>query len=185
MATNVSAVYIHVVDDVISKVREEFVNYGAGESVLNELQACGAITDVERSSLRKNAAPITPVHDLNVPYEGPAEEYETPTAEMLFPPTPLQTPIQTPLPGTADTAMYNIPTGASDYAPSPISDIRNSIDLKAGRPTYVEGREEAGDSSHQSMTQIFQFQGVASEDYNTPGDHGNFIVSNVEVDIRM
>lgn len=39
MTTNVSAVYIHVVDDVISKVREEFVNYGAGESVLNELQA--------------------------------------------------------------------------------------------------------------------------------------------------
>lgn len=94
MTTNVSAVYIHVVDDVISKVREEFVNYGAGESVLNELQAlwemkmmqCGALSDVERSSLRKNAAPITPVHDLNVPYEGPAEEYETPTAEMLFPP---------------------------------------------------------------------------------------------------
>ncbi|RRT64440.1 hypothetical protein B296_00026246 [Ensete ventricosum] len=130
-----------------------------------KMMQCGAITDVERSSLRKNAAPITPVHDLNVPYEGPAEEYETPTAEMLFPPTPLQTPIQTPLPGTADTAMYNIPTGASDYAPSPISDIRNSIDLKAGRPSpymwsplllwsaYVEGREEAGDSSHQSMTQ--------------------------------
>lgn len=29
--------------------------------------------------------PITPVHDLNVPYEG-TEEYETPTAEILFPP---------------------------------------------------------------------------------------------------
>lgn len=39
MAANVSAVYIHVVDDVISKVREEFINDGAGESVLNELQA--------------------------------------------------------------------------------------------------------------------------------------------------
>lgn len=26
-----------------------------------------------------------PVHDLNVPYEG-TEEYETPTAELLFPP---------------------------------------------------------------------------------------------------
>lgn len=39
MATNVSAVYVHVVDDVISKVRDEFINYGAGESVLNELQA--------------------------------------------------------------------------------------------------------------------------------------------------
>lgn len=27
----------------------------------------------------------TPVHDLNVPYEG-TEEYETPTADILFPP---------------------------------------------------------------------------------------------------
>ncbi|WOL08407.1 transcription initiation factor IIA subunit 1 [Canna indica] len=186
MATNVSSVYIHVVDDVISKVRDEFINYGAGESVLNELQAlwemkmmqCGAISgNIERPPLQKNGVP-TPVHDLNVPYEGPAEEYETPTAEMLFPPTPLQTPIQTPLPGTADTGMYNIPTGPSDYAPSPISELRNSIDLKSGRPSpymqppspwmnqrplgvdvnvaYVEGREEADrGSSHQPLTQDF------------------------------
>ncbi|URD86528.1 transcription factor IIA large subunit [Musa troglodytarum] len=245
MANNVSAVYIHVLDDVISKVRDEFINYGVGEGVLNELQAlwevkmrqCGAISgNIERSALPKNAAPITPVHDLNVPYEGPAEEYETPTAEMLFPPTPLQTPIQTPLPGTNDPSMYNIPTGPSDYAPSPISDIRNSIDLKAGRPgsymqppspwmsqrplgvdvnvAYDEGREEPDrGSSHQhatqdffmnssgkrkrddyashinsggyipqqdgsgdvtielSLTQLFHLQGVANEDYNTPGDH--------------
>ena len=39
MATNVPSVYIHVVDDVINKVREEFINYGVGEGVLNELQA--------------------------------------------------------------------------------------------------------------------------------------------------
>ena len=41
----------------------------------------------ERPSVPKAApgAAITPVHDLNVPYEG-TEEYETPTAEMLFPP---------------------------------------------------------------------------------------------------
>lgn len=31
------------------------------------------------------AAPVTPVHDLNVPYEA-TEEYQTPTVEMLFPP---------------------------------------------------------------------------------------------------
>lgn len=45
---------------------------------------CGPI---ERSSASKPTAggPITPVHDLNVPYEG-TDEYETPTAEMLFPP---------------------------------------------------------------------------------------------------
>ena len=39
MASNVSTVYVHVIDDVVAKVREEFVNSGAGEAVLNELQA--------------------------------------------------------------------------------------------------------------------------------------------------
>jgi len=40
---------------------------------------------IERSSAQKPTpgGPLT--HDLNVPYEG-TEEYETPTAEMLFPP---------------------------------------------------------------------------------------------------
>ncbi|XP_074588263.1 transcription initiation factor IIA large subunit-like [Curcuma longa] len=185
MATNVSAVYIQVVDDVISKIRDEFINEGAGESALAEIQAiwemkmmqAGAISgNIERPAAQKNVAP-TPVHDLNVPYEGPIEEYETPTAEMLFPPTPLQTPIQTPLPGT-DSGMYNIPTGPSDYAPSPITDIRSSMDLKTGRPSpymqppspwmnqrplgvdvnvaYVDGREETDrGSSQRAMTQDF------------------------------
>ncbi|KAG6518638.1 transcription initiation factor IIA subunit 1-like [Zingiber officinale] len=185
MATNVSAVYIQVVDDVISKIRDEFINEGAGERALAEIQAiwemkmmqAGAISgNIERPAAQKNVAP-TPVHDLNVPYEGPIEEYETPTAEMLFPPTPLQTPIQTPLPGT-DSGMYNIPTGPSDYAPSPITDIRSSMDLKSGRPSpymqplspwlnqrplgvdvnvaYVDGREETDrGSSQQAMTQDF------------------------------
>lgn len=46
----------------------------------------GAISgNIERPAAQKNVAP-TPVHDLNVPYQGPIEEYETPTAEMLFPP---------------------------------------------------------------------------------------------------
>ncbi|XP_020108270.1 transcription initiation factor IIA subunit 1-like [Ananas comosus] len=185
MTSNVSSVYLHVIDDVISKVRDEFINCGAGEAVLNELQAlwemkmihCGAISSTaERSNIAKASGPITPVHDLNVPYEGPTEEYETPTAEMLFPPTPLQTPIPTPLPGTVD---YNIPTGPSDYAPSPITEIRNSVDLKAGRPSpymqppsswmgqkplgvdvnvaYEEGREDADRRGppHQSATQDF------------------------------
>lgn len=39
MASNVSKVYIEVIDDVIGKVRDEFINYGAGEAVLNELQS--------------------------------------------------------------------------------------------------------------------------------------------------
>ncbi|OAY61177.1 transcription initiation factor IIA large subunit [Manihot esculenta] len=165
MATSstTSTVYIHVIEDVINKVRDEFINNGGpGEGVLSELQAiwemkmmqagviCGPI---DRSSAPKLApgAPITPVHDLNVPYEG-TEEYETPTAEMLFPPTPLQTPIQTPLPGSVQTplpgsvqtplpgsvdnsSMYNIPTGPTSEYPTPASDTGGSTEAKAGRPS--------------------------------------------------
>ncbi|KAL6619985.1 hypothetical protein ACP70R_032075 [Stipagrostis hirtigluma subsp. patula] len=154
-SSNVSTVYISVIDDVIAKVREDFITYGVGDAVLNELQAlwemkmlhCGAISgNIDRSKATAaastggaTAGATPPVHDLNVPYEATSEEYATPTADMLFPPTPLQTPIQTPLPGT-DTGMYNIPTGPSDYAPSPISDVRNGVamngaDPKTGRPS--------------------------------------------------
>ena len=43
--------------------------------------------NIERQAIQRPAVgPITLVHDLNVPYEGPIEEFETPTAEMLFPP---------------------------------------------------------------------------------------------------
>lgn len=38
-SSTTSAVYLHVIEDVISKVREEFLNNGgAGEDVLSELQ---------------------------------------------------------------------------------------------------------------------------------------------------
>ncbi|KAL9264476.1 Transcription initiation factor IIA large subunit-like protein [Drosera capensis] len=136
-----SAVYIHVVEDVINKVRDEFVgNDGPGAAILAELQGlwemkliqAGAIlSPIERpSAVRAGPGFPAAVHDLNVPYEGP-EEYETPTAEMLFPPTPLQTPIQTPLP--VDGSIYSIPTGTSDY-PTP-SDNGVANDVKAGRPS--------------------------------------------------
>ncbi|KAK9158857.1 hypothetical protein Scep_005431 [Stephania cephalantha] len=185
--TTTSAVYINVIEDVINKVREEFLQSGVDEGVLSQLQAlwehkmmeCGAICGpIERSSLPKQPGPggsaITPVHDLNVPYEGP-EEYETPTADMLFPPTPLQTPIQTPLPGTSEHSMYHLPT-PSDY-PTP-QDSGGVPEVKPGRPSpymqppspwmnqrplgvdvnvaYVEGREE-GDrgASRQPTTQDF------------------------------
>ncbi|XP_048231692.1 transcription initiation factor IIA large subunit isoform X2 [Ricinus communis] len=161
-STTTSTVYIHVIEDVVNKVRDEFINNGPGETVLNELQAiwelkmmqagviCGPI---ERSSGAKTVpgGVITPVHDLNVPYEG-TEEYETPTAEILFPPTPLQTPLQTPLPGSAQTplpgtaqtplpgsvdnsSMYNIPTGPTSEYPTPVSDTGGSTEAKAGRPS--------------------------------------------------
>ncbi|XP_010535450.1 PREDICTED: transcription initiation factor IIA large subunit-like [Tarenaya hassleriana] len=137
-STTTSAVYIHVIEDVINKVRDEFVNNGGpGESVLNQLQAiwedkmmqAGVISGpIDRSSAQKPTpgGALTPMHDLNVPYEG-NEEYETPTAEMLFPPTPLQTPAPTPLPGSADNSMYNYPTPA----------IENGInnDVKGPRPS--------------------------------------------------
>ncbi|KAK9279634.1 hypothetical protein L1049_013313 [Liquidambar formosana] len=190
MTNSTSTVYIHVIEDVISKVREEFVNNGGpGESVLSELQGlwemkmmqagviCGPI---ERSSVSKptpgGPTSTTPVHDLNVPYEG-TEEYETPTADMLFPPTPLQTPIQTPLPGTVDNSLYNIPTGPNDYPA--VHDSGGTTEMKAGRPSpymqppspwmnqrpplsvdvnvaYVEGRDEVDrGTSHQPLTQDF------------------------------
>lgn len=187
MASNVSGVYIHVIDDVIAKVRDEFLGYGVGEGVLTELQALWEAKMLQSGTIsvsgqhRSRMAPPAagggggggPVHDLNVPYEGPLDEYETPTAEMLFPPTPLLTPSQTPLPGSID---YNIPTGNSDFGSG--SDGRE-IDLKGGIPSpympppspwmnqrplgvdvnvaYVEGREdhERGASQQGGPTQDF------------------------------
>ncbi|KAF5744577.1 Transcription initiation factor IIA subunit 1 [Tripterygium wilfordii] len=188
MATSTtSSVYLQVIEDVINKVRDEFVNNGGpGEGVLNELQGiwemkmmqAGVICGLsDRSSAPKATpgGPITPVHDLNVPYEG-TEEYETPTAEILFPPTPAQTPIQTSLPGSENSSMYNIPTGPSEYSTPTNGSVGNN-ELKAGRPSpymqppspwmnqrapldvnvaYVEGRDEVDrGASHQPPTQDF------------------------------
>ncbi|XP_010487504.1 PREDICTED: transcription initiation factor IIA large subunit-like isoform X1 [Camelina sativa] len=183
--TTTSAVYIQVIEDVVNKVREEFINNGGpGESVLSELQGiwetkmmqAGVLNGpIERSSAQKPTpgGPLT--HDLNVPYEG-TEEYETPTAEMLFPPTPLQTPLPTPLPGTADnSSMYNIPTGGSSDYPTPGTDNGSNADIK-GRPSpympppspwtnprldvnvaYVDGRDEPerGNSNEQFTQDLF------------------------------
>ncbi|KAL8525674.1 hypothetical protein ACS0TY_015061 [Phlomoides rotata] len=161
-SSTTSNVYVHVIEDVISKVREEFVNDdGPGDGVLTELQGlwelkmmqAGAILGpIDRSAKQKASGaggPITPnpVHDLNVPYEG-TEEYETPTADLLFPPTPLQTPMQTPLPGMAQTplpgmaqtplpgpaqtpgsdsaSLYNIPTGGTPITPNEYSSANDN-----------------------------------------------------------
>ncbi|XP_052185488.1 transcription initiation factor IIA large subunit-like isoform X2 [Diospyros lotus] len=164
-----STVYIHVIEDVINKVRDEFFNNGGpGEGVLSELQGmwemkmmlAGAIlAPIDRSSAAKQTpgSAAAPVHDLNVPYEG-TEEYETPTAEMLFPPTPMPTPLpgtaqtplpgtaqtplsgadQTPLPGTTDSSMYNIPTGGTPITPNDYAAVNDHGDvkeMKAGRPS--------------------------------------------------
>lgn len=51
------------------------------------MQAGVVHAPIERSTAPKPTpgGAVTPVHDLNMPYEG-TEEYETPTAEILFPP---------------------------------------------------------------------------------------------------
>lgn len=60
------------------------------------LSAGAILGPIDRSASQKGAAgggPITPnpLHDLNVPYEG-GEEYETPTADLLFPPVRFHVP---------------------------------------------------------------------------------------------
>ncbi|XP_073054789.1 transcription initiation factor IIA large subunit-like [Primulina eburnea] len=140
-SSSTSNVYVHVIEDVINKVRDEFINNGGpGEGVLAELQGLwelkmmqsGAIMGpIDRSAGQKTAAggPITPnpVHDLNVPYDG-TEEYETPTADLLFPPTPLQTPMaQTPLPGMAQTPLHGVAR-----TPLPGTDVGSLFDDSVG-----------------------------------------------------
>ncbi|XP_047332896.1 transcription initiation factor IIA large subunit-like [Impatiens glandulifera] len=172
MATSAtSTVYIQVIEDVINKVRDEFMINGPGDSVLSDLQGIwelkmmqsGAIVGpIDRTNIQKSVpGGPTPVHDLNVPYDG-TDEYETPTADMIFPPTPLQTPLMgmtpTPLPGTAqtpllgiaqtpllestDSPMYNIPTGtpplsSSDY--HSLNENGSSVhEKKLGRSPFMQ-----------------------------------------------
>ncbi|KAK1299199.1 hypothetical protein QJS10_CPB14g01628 [Acorus calamus] len=159
MATqSVSSVYVHVIDDVISKVRDDLLSSGASESVLSELQGlwemkmmqCGGITGpIERSSAPKAAAaaggPITPVHDLNVPYEG-LEEYETPTADILFPPQP----------------------------PSPWMTQRSPLGVDVN-VAYVEGREEVDRGANQPTTQDFFSSGKRKRDDYASNFQGGYI----------
>ncbi|KAF3788184.1 hypothetical protein EJ110_NYTH21318 [Nymphaea thermarum] len=139
---SVPSVYLHVVEDVVGKMREEFVSSGAGDSALADLQArwelkmmqCGVIPAAADRTLGARATgPITPVHDLNVPYEA-TEEYETPTAEMLFPPTPLQTPMRTPLPGNVEPTMYQyLPASPTEFGPA--HDSGENGDASNGKPS--------------------------------------------------
>ncbi|KAK9288216.1 hypothetical protein L1049_016665 [Liquidambar formosana] len=136
MSNSVPTVYLHVVDNVVSKLREVVVNETGDDSVLGELQAlwelkmmqCGVIKGpIERNSTPSGSGVPTPVHDLNVPYEGTGE-YATPTADMLFTPTPLQTPMQTPLPVEPSQYQYS-PAGQGEYGTA--SDT--AADVKSGK----------------------------------------------------
>ncbi|XP_050238500.1 transcription initiation factor IIA large subunit-like [Mercurialis annua] len=162
-AATTSTVYIQVIEDVVSKVRDEFMINGPGENVLNELQAIWELKMMQAGvvcgPIERSSGINKPVHDLNVPYEG-TEEYETPTADILFPPTPMQTPLPTPLPGSAQTplpgtaqtplpgtaqtplpgsvdnsSMYNISTGLTSEYATPVSDIGGGAESRAGRPS--------------------------------------------------
>lgn len=138
MAT--STVYVNVVEDVVRKLRDQFRSEGVDDSVLTEVQELwelklmqtGAVLERPANPPARGANVPTPVHDLNVPYEA-TEEYETPTAEMLFPPTPLETPMQTPLPGIQEPVVYQyIPQGPSDYTTMPDPGVAG--EMKLGRP---------------------------------------------------
>ncbi|KAL6202017.1 hypothetical protein ACLB2K_025728 [Fragaria x ananassa] len=89
-------IYLTVIQDVINKVRPEFIN-GPGEEQLMHLQATW------ESKMMLAGVVGMPAVDLNVP---------------VFPPpvrAPVQPQPQLPLPGTGDN-LYNTPTGVP-YCP--------------------------------------------------------------------
>ncbi|KAL4571095.1 hypothetical protein LXL04_017846 [Taraxacum kok-saghyz] len=137
-------VYSQVIKDVISNIREEFIkNGGAGEGVLNDLQGLWEL------KLKETGTIFDPV-DLNVPYEAP-EEYETPSADLLFPPTPLQTTIETPFPvqtllPTDDTYM-KLPSLWSSQIPT--------LDANADYADVHEEVKKEATSVSQPTTQDF------------------------------
>ncbi|XP_026429334.1 transcription initiation factor IIA large subunit-like [Papaver somniferum] len=92
----VSRVYIGVVEDVVSKMREEFNNKGVDESVLNDLQALWKLKLMQTGVIRPgqpdhHSAPRgpgsvpTPVHDLNAPFESTFNVQDKSAAENQRP----------------------------------------------------------------------------------------------------
>ncbi|XP_074351684.1 transcription initiation factor IIA large subunit-like [Apium graveolens] len=116
MATSIatSDVYTQVIEDVINNVRNDFLNNDGPGHALREARMLQAGDGV-----------ITHGYDLNVPYE----EYQIPTADLLFPPTPMQTP----LPVSGETPL---PAGTTPFAPSKnLSENGVVSDIKPGRPS--------------------------------------------------
>jgi transcription initiation factor TFIIA large subunit len=166
-AASVTNVYLHVVEDVIQNVRDEFQSEGVDESVLVELRQLWELKmmqagAIQGASFQETVAPVpskagvtlTPVHDLNVPYEA-TDEYQTPTVDLLFPPTPqAMTPIvTTPLPMTPQADVISSQTDTTSPAltgtgepivfqympPGPSESVAGGdggldIDSKLGRP---------------------------------------------------
>ncbi|KAJ4786903.1 Transcription initiation factor IIA subunit 1 [Rhynchospora pubera] len=168
-SNNDSRVYKYVIDDVIRKVRDEFINYGAGEAVLSEIRSLwemkmmqmqiGATSgNTEGSSSSSSAAPrlVNPVHDLNVPYEGPTDEENG----MLFPPTPLQSPFQTQDDGSDVFMEFEMGNSSSEV--------------------HQQGNEYSSIPQHDAIDDeydyLFQYPSVSAQDYTnivvqTPAEH--------------
>lgn len=170
MAAHLTSFYLHVVADVISNVRQDFLGEGIDEAVLLELQSLwelnlmqrGAIQSCrsELSYLRSTGHPFAPsVHDLNMPYAG-----ETPTAELLFPPTPAHTPGPSFLASGTGVDTINpadIAIGRpAPYMPSPWANQKPDINLGM-TPTldmnvaYEGEDEEESSNGHFLVTKEF------------------------------
>ncbi|XP_057957609.1 uncharacterized protein LOC131150724 isoform X6 [Malania oleifera] len=191
MSSGVPAVYLHVVDSVVGKMRDAFITENGDDSALVELQGlwelkmmqCGIIQGPnERNSSSGGTGVPTPVHDLNLPYEG-TEEYETPTADMLFPPTPLQTPVPTPLPLEPGQYQHS-PDAATDIKPRrPVPQMQQPSPSVNQRPLGVDvnvayeemRREEGGISGPQAPVKVLRANN--SSNYPNPKTfHGSLEV---------
>ncbi|CAM6049281.1 unnamed protein product [Sphagnum compactum] len=147
--TNVTSVYMHVVEDVIENVRADFQSDGVDDAVLIELQALwelkmrqsgalmgGAVHEPEPAATTPAAQkpgapqPSPNVHDLNVPYEA-TEDYEAPEDDMPYPPVPTVT-------STGQPVMFQyMPPGPSESSSLPDSGL--SPDVNHGRPaSYMQ-----------------------------------------------
>ncbi|KAI5063917.1 hypothetical protein GOP47_0020587 [Adiantum capillus-veneris] len=172
MAGHLTGIYLHVVADVISNVREEFRNEGVDETVLQELQSLWELNMMQAGTIQGCHADMftrgvvgghpstTSVHDLNMPYEG-----ETPTAELLFPPTPVHTPL---------------PTFAGSGSASEHLDTVNSSDIAIGRPApfmqpspWVHHRPDINIAMNPKLDMNVAYEGGDDEEPN----NGNYLVT--------
>ncbi|CAK9192863.1 unnamed protein product [Sphagnum jensenii] len=140
LPTNVTSVYMHVVEDVIENVRADFQSDGVEDAVLIELQALwelkmrqsgaisgGAVQEPAAIPAPKPGAPQPSpnVHDLNVPYEV-TDDYEAPADDMPYPPVPTVT-------STGEPVMFQyMPPGPSESSILPDSGL--SLNANHGRP---------------------------------------------------
>ncbi|MCO5595061.1 hypothetical protein L7F22_049098 [Adiantum nelumboides] len=124
----------------------------------------------------------TSVHDLNMPYEG-----ETPTAELLFPPTPVHTPLPTfaasgsgsEHPDMINPSEVAIGRPAPFMQPSPWVHQRPDINVAMNpkldmNVAYEGGDDEEPVNGNYLVTQEFLPTTVGKrkrEDDNVPGSH--------------